>query len=199
MDDSTLFPEWFHQDFVPQVQKSLGEKSRAILLLDNCSAYPKESELVSDDSEIFAHFLPANVTSLIQPMDQGMLQAVKMKYKKKLLRRLIIEDDVGGSIIDFIKSINMKIVVELATESWNEVYSTIIRKSWQEIIPLTSSSSDITPSNFLATVSEATYTLYLETSLLIFLSRTRQGAYAWKDQNGYMQMTPKLKNNIRLC
>ena len=72
-----------------------------------------------------------------------MLQAVKMKYKKKLLRRLIIEDDVGGSIIDFIKSINTKIVVELVAESWNEIYSTTIRKSWQRIIPLTSSSSDI--------------------------------------------------------
>ena len=55
-----------------------------------------------------------------------MLQAVKMKYKKKLLRRLIIEDDVGGSIIDFIKSINTKIVVELVAESWNEIYSTTI-------------------------------------------------------------------------
>ena len=140
-----LFREWFHQDFVRQVQTSLialGEKPRAILLLDNCSAHPEESELVSDDGEIFAHFLPANVTSLIQPMDQGVLQAVKMKYKK-LLRRLIIEDDVGGSIIDFIKSINMKIVVELVAESWNEICSTTIRKSWQKIIPLTSSSGDI--------------------------------------------------------
>ena len=65
---SRLFCEWFHQDFVPQVQKSLialGEKPRAILLLDNCSAHPEESELVSDDSEIFAHFLPANMTSLV--------------------------------------------------------------------------------------------------------------------------------------
>ena len=131
---SILFREWFHQDFVPQVQESLialGEKPRAILLLDNYSldnysAHPEESELVSDDGEIFAHFLPANVTSLIQPMDQGVLQAVKMKYKKKRLRRLIIEDDVGGSIVDFIKSINMKIVVELVAESWSEIYSTTI-------------------------------------------------------------------------
>ena len=53
-------------------------------------------------------------------MDQGVLRAVKMKYKK-LLRRLIIEDNVGGSIIDFIKSINMKIVVELIAESWNKI------------------------------------------------------------------------------
>lgn len=51
---------------------ALGEKPKAILLLDNCLAHPDESELVSDDSNIFAHFLPANVTS---PVDQGVLQA----------------------------------------------------------------------------------------------------------------------------
>ena len=79
---SILFREWFHQDFVPQVQTSLialGETPRAILLLDNCSAHPEESELVNDDGEIFAHFLPANVTSLIQPIVQGVLPAVKIK------------------------------------------------------------------------------------------------------------------------
>ena len=54
---------------------ALGEKPRAILLLDSCLVYPDESELVSDDGDILAHFLPANVTSLIQPVDLGVLQA----------------------------------------------------------------------------------------------------------------------------
>ena len=49
------------------------------MLLDNCSAHPEEAELVSEDGQIFAYFIPANVTSLIQPMDQGVLQALKMK------------------------------------------------------------------------------------------------------------------------
>jgi hypothetical protein len=142
---SKLFHEWFHQHFVPYVQKSLealGEKCRSVLLLDNCSAHPQESELVTEDGEIFAYFLPANVTSLIQPMDQGVLQALKMKYtKRKLLRRLIIEDNVGGSIIDLLKSINMKIVVELIAESWDEIQSATIRKSWQKIIPQACSTS----------------------------------------------------------
>ena len=60
------------------------------------------------------------MTSLIQPTDQGVLQAAKTKCKK-LLRRLIIEEDIGRSVVDFIKSINMKFVVELVTESWNEI------------------------------------------------------------------------------
>ena len=36
----------------------------------------------------------------------------------------------------------MKVVVELVAESWNEIQSTTIRKSWQKIIPLTTSQND---------------------------------------------------------
>ena len=141
---SKLFCEWFHNDFVPHVRDSLKllkETPQAVLLLDNCSAHPDEEELVSDDGKIYAHFLPPNVTSLIQPMDQGVLEAIKKRYKKKLLRRLIIEDDLGGSIISFIKSVNMKTVIDLAVESWGEITQSTLRKSWRRIIPIPSASS----------------------------------------------------------
>ena len=50
-------------------------------------------------------------------MDQGVLQMVKKRYKKKLLRRLIIEDDMGGSVVSFLNSVNMKVVAEVAAEA----------------------------------------------------------------------------------
>lgn len=96
---SAVFHDWFHNTFVPKLA-ALGQDCKAVLLLDNCSAHPDASELVNDDGAIVAKFLPPNVTSLIQPMDQGVLQR---RYKKKLLRRLIIEDDRGVSVIDFFK------------------------------------------------------------------------------------------------
>ena len=108
------------------------EESKAVLVLDNCSAHPKASELVSADGKIFAHFLPANVTSLIQPMDQGVLQAIKMRYRKKLLRNLIIGDDVGESIVDVIKSVTMKTVTEFVAEAWSEIQAITLRRSRQK-------------------------------------------------------------------
>ena len=71
------------------------------LYFDNCPAYPNVEDLISSDGKITAIYLPPNVTSLIQPMDQGVLAALKRRYKKKLPRKLLIEDDVGTSIIDF--------------------------------------------------------------------------------------------------
>ena len=130
-----LFHSWFHNNFVPYVRKELvamKEEPKAVLVLDNCSAHPEASELVSADGKNFAHYLPANVTSLIQPMDQGVLQAIKMRHKKKLLRKLIIGDDLGESIIDGIKSVTMKTV----TEAWSEIQPVTLRRSWQKIIAI---------------------------------------------------------------
>jgi len=132
------FMEWFHNDFVPHVReqlKSLGEEPKAVLVLDNCSAHPETEDLISDDGAIYAEFLPANVTSLIQPMDQGVIQTLKKKYKKKLLGRLLIEEESGASVVDFLKGINMKVVVDLIHQSWVEIEPTTLRKSWRKILP----------------------------------------------------------------
>ena len=133
-----LFLEWFHYPFVPYVRmklKALGQECKAVLVLDNCSAHPDASELVCDDGKIIVKFLPPNVTSLIQPMDQGVIETVKRSYKKKLLRGVIIADDRGESIIDFLKSVNMNKIIQYVSEAWNEVKATTLRKSWNKILP----------------------------------------------------------------
>jgi len=48
-----------------------------LLILDNCHAYPEEDTVVSVNGLVIAKFLPANVTSLIQAMDQGVQASLK--------------------------------------------------------------------------------------------------------------------------
>ncbi|GBM47316.1 Jerky [Araneus ventricosus] len=84
---AALFKDWFFHHFVPEVKesfKSLGlpEDTKAILLLDNCKAHPPVDELVSGN--IVATLLPPNVTSLIQPMDQGVKNTTLQKCWRKL-------------------------------------------------------------------------------------------------------------------
>ena len=137
---------------MPTVHDELSKPSlppKAVLVLDNCPAHPDAEELISDDGNIFAHFLPPNITSLIQPLDQGVLIALKRRYKRKLLHRLIIEDENGSSIIDFLKSVNMKVVVEMIAESWEEISASTLRKSWKKIVAMqgADSQSDHEPSS----------------------------------------------------
>lgn len=61
--------------------KKLQEEEREILVIvDNCPSHPKDlsSQLVN----INLVFLPPNVTSLIQPMDAGIIRSIKEKYRK---------------------------------------------------------------------------------------------------------------------
>ena len=66
----------------------MGQEPKAVLLLDNCSAHPDEDTLVSRDGKVTGKFLPPNVTSLIQPMDQCVMVSVKRRYRKLILKEL---------------------------------------------------------------------------------------------------------------
>ena len=112
--NTDIFSEWFHRQFVPGVKKHLKEQGlpeKALLLLDNAPAHPDVGQLQSSDQNIKTIFLPPNTTSLIQPMDQGVLEALKRRCKKSLLRELLMCDEEGQSLIDLVKAINIKNVV----------------------------------------------------------------------------------------
>jgi len=38
-------------------------------------------------------YLPPNITAVIQPMDQGVLDPCKRRYKRKLLAHIILENE----------------------------------------------------------------------------------------------------------
>ena len=63
----------------------VGVEPKVLLVMDNCPAHPSEEELNTDDGSAKSHFLTPNATSLIQPMDQGVLGRMKRIYRKSLL------------------------------------------------------------------------------------------------------------------
>ena len=68
------------------------ERRKILFLQDNCTAHPGLHTL----HNIRFEFLPANTTSLIQPMDQGVIKNRKTYYRKKLGQMTIaaIEDSL---------------------------------------------------------------------------------------------------------
>jgi hypothetical protein len=52
------------------------------------------------------------------------------------MERLIIEDDTGTSVVDFLKGIDMKAVIDLVHAAWTEISEDILRKSWRKIFPI---------------------------------------------------------------
>ena len=134
--NAEIFSDWFHHHFVPAVKKHLTDRGlsvKALLLLDNAPAHPEATTLMSSDKSITAMFLPLNTTALIQPMDQGVLEAMKRRYRKAILRKLLLEDQDGRSIVEFVK-INIKYVVYTIATAWDGVPALTIVKSWHNLL-----------------------------------------------------------------
>lgn len=155
-----LFKDWFHSEFVPAVKKHLKSQKlpmKAALVLDNAPSHPSEEEL--KDGDIEAVFLPPNVTALLQPMDQGVIESVKRRYRRKLLATLFGEDGENTSVIDLLKKVNIKVLVYMIAESWSELPETTLVKSWRKILPssqaaeeeVVSTDTEISTDDFLST------------------------------------------------
>uniref|UniRef100_A0A5S6Q4F3 DDE-1 domain-containing protein n=1 Tax=Trichuris muris TaxID=70415 RepID=A0A5S6Q4F3_TRIMR len=91
------FKDWFKTIFIPEVkrhQSSIGKTGKVLLLVDNTPAHPSVQQLDEVDELVTIKFLPPNVTPLIQPMDQGVIQTSKRHYRKQLLRQLLLANEI---------------------------------------------------------------------------------------------------------
>jgi hypothetical protein len=65
-------------------------------------------------------YLPPNVTSLIQPMDQGVIAAMKKQYRRSILQRHI---DEGNDLKTFMKSITILHAIYEVAKAWDKTSS----------------------------------------------------------------------------
>ncbi|KAG8239697.1 hypothetical protein J437_LFUL019061 [Ladona fulva] len=115
-----LFLEWFKTEIVPAVRqhmKSVNLPQRALLLLDNCPGHPS-AELYTADGEISAIFLPPNTTALIQPMDQNVIQNIKLRYRKLLFTSILNDPVHNENLENPLKKVNLKDVVFSLANCW---------------------------------------------------------------------------------
>lgn len=84
---------------------------RILLILDNCSAHP---DICSKLTNIKLCFLPPNTTSLIQPLDQGIIKSFKVHYRKTLTSKILqsaeLNENFKITVFDALKYI---------LQSWN--------------------------------------------------------------------------------
>ena len=81
------------------------QKRSCLVLVDNAASHTiadmVTTKVGSFDcfkmSNLLMLFLPANCTSVIQPLDQGMIAALKACYKSKLAQHLVMEYDINPS------------------------------------------------------------------------------------------------------
>ena len=102
-------------------------QSRKILLfLDNCGAHPavhlQNVKLV---------FFPPNTTSRLQPLDAGIIQTVKLHYRKKMMRHVAIELEEADTASEIARSINVLHGIQWLTSAWDSVKEETITKCFK--------------------------------------------------------------------
>ena len=110
------------EDWLRVWDKILGFSGCSILLLvDNCSAHPK-----LDLANIRLEFLPPNTTSIIQPLDQGVIRNLKGYYRSELVKLTLnrlesgdIEPNTTAAALS--SKVTILEAIQLVAKSWTAV------------------------------------------------------------------------------
>ena len=78
--NNEIFEEWVRK----LDQKFRADDGKIALIIDNCPAQMSISNLTN----VQIVFLPPNTTSILQPMDQGVIRSLKVHYRGRVVRLL---------------------------------------------------------------------------------------------------------------
>ena len=90
------------------------QQRKILLLLDNCSAHPD-----LEFSNVRLVFLPPKTTSVLQPLDAGIIQAVKVVYRQKLLRHLLLQMNETTNATTLAKSVTVLDAILWLRHAWD--------------------------------------------------------------------------------
>lgn len=111
---SVIFQQWANK----LNNKMRIQRRKILVFIDNCSAHPPMQL-----SNVKFVMLPPNTTSRLQPLDAGIIQNVKLNYRKSLLRHILfeMEKDSTATGPSLAKSVNLLDAVLWLKKAWLQV------------------------------------------------------------------------------
>lgn len=101
---SELYEKWL----LKLDKKFAAQKRKILLFIDNCPAHPKSAQ--SKVTNIKIVYFPPNMTSSLQPMDQGIIQNLKHHYRKRILKKVLCysekETPMSINLLDGIRDLS---------------------------------------------------------------------------------------------
>lgn len=137
------------EDWLKWVDRRMRRERRHILLfVDNAPSHPK---IKLDNVKL--QFLPPNTTSVIQPMDQGIIQTMKLKYRKYQLQHVNSELARNSSITgpQILRNIDVLHAIYWTHSAWDDTLPETINKCFKRCGFLRVETDGVTTSNGAST------------------------------------------------
>ena len=139
--------DWYRNFFLPYTKKLCRKKNIAfkiLLVLDNAPGHPDLTEI---NPNVKVTFLPANTTSLLQPMDMGVISIAKTNYKYELLDSAIKAAATPQRItlLEFLKKITILDAMRFFGRSWESVPTSAMQGVWNKLRIQEPESTESTP------------------------------------------------------
>lgn len=119
-----IFVEWL-QRFDEQMSKL---KRNVLLLMDNFAGHSTEALNLTSVTVLF---FPANCTSIVQPLDAGIISNFKHHYKRLLLNDYWGQIQAGNEI----QEINLLQAINYSVQAWDQVQSKTIENCFRKALP----------------------------------------------------------------
>ncbi|XP_059800174.1 tigger transposable element-derived protein 1-like isoform X2 [Hypanus sabinus] len=135
-----IFEDWFANHFAVEAERYCREQNLAfkvLLLLDNAPAHPKHLDSIHPN--ITVRFLPPNTTSLIQPLDQGVIPTFKAYFLRRTFSQMLQATDGFEkpgrlpTVREWWKSLNIRHAINNIDESWREVKPSTLSGAWKSV------------------------------------------------------------------
>ena len=123
---------WMTGEIHHQIMTKLNNKMRLsnchiLYVCDNASSHQ-----VQEYSHIKFLMLPPNATSIMQPLDQGIILSAKRRYKKKLAERYLTCVENNKDANSLLKALDFVQATNMIASSWRETSSTIIQNCFHK-------------------------------------------------------------------
>ena len=126
---SALFCEWLLAWEIELQRKN----KKILLLINNCSAH--KHDVIKDKLQALkVVFLPPNITSILQPLDQGVIRSFKAHYRRKMVEWILnaMESEPSANACAISKKISLLDSILTVDQAWRAVKSDGIVNCWRK-------------------------------------------------------------------
>ncbi|XP_050792686.1 tigger transposable element-derived protein 1 [Gopherus flavomarginatus] len=133
---AALFLDWFHKCFIPEVKGYLKEKRldfKVLLIVGNALGLPAALRFAHNDVEVV--FLPPNTTSILQPLDQGMICSFKAVNTRLTFSQICsaMDADPNLNAIECWKFFNVANCITYIKQAMDAVKPETVNACWRNL------------------------------------------------------------------